>query len=91
MITMTQDQIINELKSLYGNEITTNDVNAYCAMHDVSYPTITRRLEQYKTSRGRWNLDEKVQEIETAFNAPSVVPDQERVCLLYTSPSPRDS
>ena len=82
MITMTQDQIINELKSLYGNEITTSDVNAYCAMHDISYPTITRRLEQYKTSRGRWNLDEKVQEIETAFNAPSVVPDQERVAFI---------
>jgi len=85
MFTMTQDQIINELKSLYGNEITTSDVNAYCAMHDISYPTITRRLEQYKTSRGRWNLEvteERVQEIETAFNAPSVVPDQERVAFI---------
>jgi len=85
MISMTQDQIIEELKSLYGTEITTSDVNAYCAMHDISYPTITRRLENYKSGRGRWNLEvtqERVAEIETAYNSPSVIPPQEKHSMI---------
>jgi hypothetical protein len=85
MISMTNDQIIEELKSLYGTEITTSDVNAYCAMHDISYPTITRRLENYKSGRGRWNLEvtqERVAEIETAYNSPSAIPAQEKQCMI---------
>ena len=43
---MTEQQVIDGLKSTFGNEFTTPDVRAFCAMNDI--------------------------------------------CLLYTSPSPRD-
>jgi len=75
---MTDDQVLEGLKSTYGVEITSGDVKAYCAMNNLSYPTVTRRLENFKTSRGRWNLEvtqERVQEIERNFNNVSVLPE----------------
>ena len=85
MTTMSQDQIVNDLKSLYGSEISASDVKAYCAMNDISYPTVTRRIEEYRTDRGRWNLEvtpQAVQEIETAYNSPSAAPAKERVAFI---------
>jgi len=78
---MTDTQMIEDLKSMYGTEITSADVRAYCAMKDLSYPTVTRRLENFKTDRGRWNLEvtqENVKQIERSFNAPSVLPQIEQ-------------
>ena len=75
---MTDDQILEGLKSTYGVEITSGDVKAYCAMNNLSYPTVTRRLDSFKVSRGRWNLEvtqERVQEIERNFNNVSVLPE----------------
>jgi hypothetical protein len=75
---MTDDQIFDGLKTTYGTEITSGDVKAYCAMNNLSYPTITRRLENFKTGRGRWNLEvtqERVEEIERNFNSVSVLPE----------------
>ncbi len=75
---MTDDQVFEGLKSTYGVEITSGDVKAYCAMNNLSYPTVTRRLENFKTARGRWNLEvtqERVQEIERNFNNVSVLPE----------------
>ena len=78
---MNDDQILEGLKSTYGCDITSGDVKAYCAMNNLSYPTVTRRLENFKTSRGRWNLEvtpERVQEIERSFSAPAVLPSAEQ-------------
>ena len=47
---------IDELRSQYGNEITAADVKAFARDRGVSYPTVTRHLEQYKVKRGSWNL-----------------------------------
>lgn len=66
-ISMTDEQLISELRSVFGTELTAADIKGYCASQDLSYPTVTRRLEPYKTDRGRWNLEvtqERVEEIE---------------------------
>ncbi len=75
---MTDEQIINGLKETFGTELTAADIRGFCAAQDLNYQTVTRRLEQYKTSRGRWNLEvtqEQVQEIERNFNSVSVLPE----------------
>ena len=75
---MTDDEIFEGLKSVYGTEITSGDIKAYCAMNTLSYPTITRRLENFKTSRGRWNLEvtqERVNEIERSYSNIAVIPE----------------
>ena len=80
-IQMSDDQIITELRSTYGVEFTAADVRGYCASKGVSYPTVTKRLDQFKIGRGKWNLEvtkDKVQEIERSFSSPSVIPPVEK-------------
>ena len=48
--------IIDSLRDAYGEQITAADVRAYCAMNGVSYPTVTKKLDQYKVKRGTWDL-----------------------------------
>ena len=48
--------IVDALRDTYGEQITAADVRAYCAMNGVSYPTVTKKLDQYKVKRGTWDL-----------------------------------
>lgn len=76
-IMMTDDQIIKDLKEMFSAEITSSDIRGYCASKGFSYPTITRRLDQYKVGHGKWNLEvtqEAVDQIEHAYEAPSAIP-----------------
>ena len=76
-ISLTDKQLINELQSLYGVELTAADVKGFCASRSINYQTVTKRLDQYKVGRGKWNLEitkEAVQTIERSFSAPAVVP-----------------
>ena len=73
-VKMTEDQITDKLRSLYGTEFTTADIKAFCSMNDIHYNTVTRKLQKYKVSKGKWNLEvtqETVDQIEKTFNAPS--------------------
>ncbi len=75
---MTDEQIINGLKETFGTELIAADIRGFCAAQNLNYQTVTRRLDQYKTSRGRWNLEvtqDKVEEIERSFNSVSVLPE----------------
>ena len=80
-IQMTDDQIISDLQNTFGPELTGADIRGYCASKNLSYPTITRRLEPFKTSRGRWNLEVTptvVGKMEQAYQAPAVFPHIEQ-------------
>ena len=73
-IKMTEQQVIDGLRSNYGNEFTTPDIRAFCAMNDIEYSTVTRKIQKHKVSKGKWNLEvtqEAVEQIEKTFNAPS--------------------
>jgi hypothetical protein len=79
--SVNTEQLISELKSLYGTEFSAGDVRGYCASKGISYPTVTRYLESFKTDRGRWNLEvtqERVEEIERSYSAPAVMPATEQ-------------
>ena len=78
---MTADKIIAELRDLYGSEFTAADIRGYCASHNVSYQTVTKRLTQFKVGKGKWNLEvttKAVENIEKSFNAPAVQPKLEQ-------------
>jgi hypothetical protein len=80
-ISVTDDQMIADLKSLFGSELSAGDIRGYCASKNLAYPTVTRRLEPFKTDRGRWNLEitqEKVEQIERTYQAPSALPAVEQ-------------
>ena len=74
---LSSDYIRTSLQGLYGNSITSGDIRAWCAMNSGNYQTITKKLDQYKTGRGKWNLEvtqEKVEQIEKTYQAPAALP-----------------
>ncbi len=75
-LKMTDDQIVNELRDTYGVEFTAADVKGYCESRGMAYQTVTKRLEQYKVGRGKWNLQAlpEIEKIERVFQSPSVEP-----------------
>jgi hypothetical protein len=80
-ISVTDDQMIADLKSLFGSELSAGDIRGYCASKNLAYPTITRRLEPFKTDRGRWNLEVTptvVGKMEQAYQSPAALPAVEQ-------------
>ena len=78
---MTSEQAIEKLKNLYGTEITTADIKAFCAMNDITYQTVTKKLSNFKVSKGKWNLEvtsAAVENIEKSYNSPAVLPASEK-------------
>ena len=74
---MTDNQLIEDLKTQYGPEITSGDIKGYCAMNGYNYQTVTNKLTDYKVGRGKWNLEvtkETVQELEVTYNNPAAMP-----------------
>ena len=76
-IKMTREEIIDGLRSQYGSEFTTPEIRAFCAMNDITYQTVTKKLKEFKVTKGKWNLEvtqQVVEEIEAAFVAPAAAP-----------------
>jgi hypothetical protein len=79
--SVNNQQLIESIKELYGSEITTGDLKGFCASRSLNYQTVTRHLENYKTGRGRWNLEvtqDRVEEIERSYQAPAALPSVEQ-------------
>jgi hypothetical protein len=79
--SVNDEALFDSIKELYGSEITSGDLKGFCASRGLNYQTVTRRLEPFKTDRGRWNLEvtqERVEEIERSFSAPAVLPATEQ-------------
>ena len=80
-IKMTTEEIVSKLKASFGSEFTATDIKAFCAMNDIAYATVTKRLKNFKTAKGKWNLEvttAAVENIEKSFNSPSVLPQVEQ-------------
>jgi midasin (ATPase involved in ribosome maturation) len=76
-MALSSDYIRTSLQNLYGNNITGADIRAWCNLNDANYQTVTKKLDQFKVGRGKWNLEvthERVEEIERSYQAPAVLP-----------------
>ena len=72
-MALSTSSIIASLSDTYGPEVTTGDIRGWCAMNDMSYQTVTKKLNEYKVGRGKWNLT--VQEkLEQNYQAPAALP-----------------
>ena len=86
---VNKEELLSELQNLYGTDITAADVKGFCASRGFNYQTITKYLKNFKTSRGKWNLEvqKKVEEIERSFNAPdaeqNLVPDKDDTFIKF--------
>ena len=80
-LKMTEQQVVDGLRSTFRNEFVTADVRGFCAANDIGYSTVTKKLKKYKVSKGKWNLEvttKVVEDIEKSFNSPAVQPVIER-------------
>ena len=74
-IAMTTEQIIDALRTNFRSELTATDIRAFCASQGLNYQTVTRRLEPFKSGRGKWNLDLGAvkEQLEHTVESPSAV------------------
>ena len=74
IMSLSTEYIVSSLQSLYGESVTTGDIRAWCAMNGCSYPTVTKKISDYKSGRGKWELtvQEIKEELEETYTAPSV-------------------
>ena len=76
-MTVSSEYIRTSLQALYGNQVTTSDIRAWCAMNGTNYQTITNKMVDFKVGRGKWNLEvtkETVKDLEVTYNAPAAMP-----------------
>ena len=74
---MTETEMLNSLRGSYGSEISSSDVRAFCAMNDITYQTVTKRLDSFKTGRGKWNLEltkKDIQLVEDTYHSLAAEP-----------------
>ena len=76
-MSFSPEFIRTSLQGLYGESVAAADIRAWCAMNGANYQTVTNKLADYKTSRGKWNLT--VQEkLEQTYQAPTAMPAVEQ-------------
>jgi hypothetical protein len=66
------DQALIILKEKFGTEFGADAVKEVAAQLNTSYATLSKYLNQYKVSRGKWNLEATVQELEDTYNSSAV-------------------
>jgi len=77
-MALSPEYITSSLTNLYGSEVVAADVRAWCAMNGTTYQTVTKKLDDYKVGRGKWNLT--VQEkLEQKYQAPAGLPAIEQI------------
>jgi hypothetical protein len=79
-MTISADYIRTSLQAVYGESVTAADIRAWCAMNGSNYQTVTKKLDSYKTSRGKWNLtiQEVREQLEETVKAPAALPAVEK-------------
>jgi hypothetical protein len=76
-MSLSADYIRTSLQALYGESVCSGDIKAWCAMNGTNYQTVTKKIDNYKVGRGKWNLEvtpQKVDEIERTYQSPAALP-----------------
>ena len=73
-INLDMISLTNYISKNYGNEFGGAAVRAAASEFGVSYPTVMKRLDQYKVGYGKWNLSVQEQ-LEQTYNAPAAAPE----------------
>ena len=80
-MAISTEYISSSLRNLYGSTFTSAELKAWCAMNGTTYQTVSKKLDQFKVGRGKWNLEvtpQKVEEIERTYEAPAAMPAVEQ-------------
>jgi len=75
---LSTESLVSYLIQNYGEQVKTEQVLAAADYFNVSYPTVTKRLDTYKSSRGKWNLtvQEAREHLETQVQSINVLAEK---------------
>ena len=79
-MSLSTEYIVSSLQNLYGQDVTSSNIREWCESIGVGYQTVTKKLEDYKVGRGKWNLtiQEKLERVyETSAVEKSLVPHKD--------------
>jgi len=76
-MALSTEYILSSLNNLYGSEVVSADVRAWCTMNDTTYQTVTKKLDIFKVGRGKWNLTVK-EKLEKTYVSPAALPAVEQ-------------
>ena len=77
IMALSKEYVVTSLQALYGENVTSGDLRAWCLMNDCNYQTVTKKLDDYKTGRGKWNLTVQEQ-LEQTYQATPATPAVEQ-------------
>ena len=69
---VTTEQLVDYLTNKVGTDVGCSDIRSAAKVLKVGYETACRRLKEYKTGIGKWNLT--TQQIEKIYEAPAAQP-----------------
>ena len=72
-MSLSIDYIRTSLQEVYGESVTSAEIRAWCAMNGTNYQSVTKKLDDYKVGRGRWNLTVSEQ-LEQNYQAAAAMP-----------------
>jgi len=72
-MSLSIDYIRTSLQEVYGESVTSAEIRAWCALNGTNYQSVTKKLDDYKVGRGRWNLTVSEQ-LEQNYQAPAAMP-----------------
>ena len=75
------------LADLYGNSINASNIRDWCVGQDVTYQTVTKKIEQFKTGRGEWNLT-IAEQLEQSIQSPvkeNLIPEKDDTFVSFGS------
>jgi hypothetical protein len=89
---MTKTVELSKLQQRFGNTVTASQLREYADEIGISYQTLTKKLLNYKSGRGVWNLEQEVEKLEETFAAPAAAPavDPDREVKSYIPSKNKD-
>ena len=69
---VTTEQLVDYLTNKVGTDVGCSDIRSAAKVLKVGYETACRRLKEYKTGIGKWNLT--TQQIEKIYESPAAQP-----------------
>ena len=75
------------LADLYGNSINASNIRDWCVGQDITYQTVTKKIEQFKTGRGEWNLT-IAEQLEQSIQSPvkeNLIPEKDDTFVSFGS------
>ena len=89
-INIDMNALTAYISTHHGNEFGGDAVRAAASEFGVSYPTVMKRLDQYKVGYGKWNLSVQEQ-LEQTYAAPAATPAVAESIVQNLIPAKDDS